>query len=93
MNKWEQQRAVLDELLRMEEAGEVRQNPETGQWETTEFGLQVAFQQMKEDFGMLAPIVRLLDRMRAYNRRRGKFSNVINEGILPKGYRLEGRVA
>ena len=34
MNKWQRERAVMDELLRMEEAGEVRQNPDTGQWET-----------------------------------------------------------
>ena len=66
MNKWEQQRAVLDELLRMEAAGEVRQNPDTGQWETTEYGLQVAFEQMKQDFGALAPLVRLFDRIRAW---------------------------
>ena len=67
MNRWEQQRAVLDdELLRMEEAGEVRQNPDTGQWETTEFGRQVALKQMKEDYGILAPLVRLLDRVRAW---------------------------
>jgi hypothetical protein len=65
MNKWEQQRAVMDELLRMEEAGEVRQNAD-GKWETTELGRQVALQQMKEDFGILAPLVRLFDRSRAW---------------------------
>ena len=32
MNKWQQQRAVMDELIRMEEAGEVRQNAD-GTWE------------------------------------------------------------
>jgi hypothetical protein len=66
MNKWQRERAVMDELLRMEEAGEVRQNPDTGQWETTELGRQVAFEQTKEDYGVLAPFVRLLDRIRAW---------------------------
>jgi hypothetical protein len=55
MNKWQQERAVMDELLRMEAAGEVRQNPDSGTWETTELGRKVAFEQMKEDFGILAP--------------------------------------
>jgi hypothetical protein len=49
----------------MEAAGEVRQNPDTGAWETTELGRQVPFEQMKEDYGILAPLVRLLDRMKA----------------------------
>jgi hypothetical protein len=31
MNRWQQQRAVMDELLRMEKAGEVRQNAD-GKW-------------------------------------------------------------
>jgi hypothetical protein len=53
MNKWQQERAVMDELLRMEEAGEVRQNPDTGKWETTELGRQVVFEQMQEDYGIL----------------------------------------
>jgi hypothetical protein len=66
MNRWEQQKAILDERLRMEAAGEVRQNPDTGQWETTEYGLQVAFKQMKEDFGIWASLVRLFDRLRAW---------------------------
>ena len=65
MNKWEQQRAVTAELLRMEAAGEVRQNAD-GRWEQTELGREVAFTQMKEDFGVWAPLVRLLDRMRAW---------------------------
>jgi hypothetical protein len=56
----------MEELLRMEEAGEVRQNPDTGQWETTELGREVAFAQMKEDYGILAPLVRLLDRVKAW---------------------------
>ena len=56
----------MDELIRMEAAGEVRQNPNTGQWETTEFGRQVALQQMKEDYGIWAPIVRLFDRVRVW---------------------------
>jgi hypothetical protein len=56
----------MDELLRMEEAGEVRQNPDTGQWETTELGRRVAFEQTKEDYGVLAPYARLLDRIRAW---------------------------
>ena len=50
----------------MEEAGEVRQNPDTGQWETTELGRQVVFEQMQEDFGIWAPLVRLLDRVKAW---------------------------
>ena len=66
MNKWQRERAVMDELLRMEEAGEVRQNPDTGQSETTELGRQVAFEQTNEDYGVLAPFVRLLDRIRAW---------------------------
>jgi hypothetical protein len=49
----------------MEAAGEVRQNPDTGTWETTELGRQVAFKQMKEDYGIWAPLVRLLDRVKA----------------------------
>jgi hypothetical protein len=49
-----------------QEAGEVRQNPDTGQWETTELGRQVAFEQTNEDYGVLAPFVRLLDRIRAW---------------------------
>jgi hypothetical protein len=48
----QRERAVMDELLRMEEAGEVRQNPDTGQ--TTELGRQGAFEQTKEDYGVLA---------------------------------------
>ena len=64
MNKWQRERAVMDELP--EEAGEVRQTPDTGQWETTELGQQVAFEQTKEDYGVLAPFVGLLDGIRAW---------------------------
>ena len=31
-----------------------------------ELGRQVAFEQMKEDYGILAPLVRLLDRVKAW---------------------------
>jgi hypothetical protein len=65
MNKWEQQKVILDELLRQEKAGEVKQNAD-GTWTTTEYGRQVALQQMREDFGALAPLVRLFDRVRAW---------------------------
>jgi hypothetical protein len=75
MNKWQQERAVMDELLRMEEAGEVRQNPDTGQRETTELGRQVVFEQMQEDFGIWAPLVRLLDRVKAWWLRMIKLSD------------------
>ena len=33
---------------------------------SSELGRQVALQQMKEDFGILAPLVRLFDRSRAW---------------------------
>jgi hypothetical protein len=58
MNRWQQQRAVMDELLRMEKAGEVRQNAD-GKWEQTELGRQVALQQLREDYGILATMLSL----------------------------------
>jgi hypothetical protein len=65
MNRWQQERAVMDELLRMEEAGEVRQNAD-GKWEQTELGREVALQQLKEDYGIWAPLIRLLYRVKAW---------------------------
>ena len=62
MNKWQQIQAVTAELLRMEAAGEVRQNADST-WKLTELGREVALKQMKTDFGVLAPLVRLLDRV------------------------------
>ena len=56
MNRWQQERAVMDELLRMEEAGEVRQNPDMANGRLTELGRQVAFEQMKEDYGILGTV-------------------------------------
>jgi len=69
-NKWQQIQAVTAELLRMEAAGEVRRVGKNADgvdvWEQTELGREVALKQMGEDFGVWAPLVRLLDRVRAW---------------------------
>jgi hypothetical protein len=67
MNKWQQERAVVDEMLRMEQAGEVRyvgKNARGGHLGA--LGKQRAFDEMKEDFGIFAPLVRLWDRVKAW---------------------------
>ena len=65
MNRWQQQRMIIDEHIRMEDAGEAIQGDD-GKWQLTPLGRQRALQEMKEDFGILAPIVRLLDRVKAW---------------------------
>ena len=59
-----------------------------GKWQLTETGQRVAREEMAEDFGIWAPLVRLLDRVKAggcclTDRSNAKFSNVINGSILP----------
>jgi hypothetical protein len=67
LNEWEQQRAVMDEMLRMEREGLVRclGKDEEGidRWENTELLKPVVLAEMKEEFGVWAPLVRLFDRL------------------------------
>lgn len=45
--------------------GKSNKSPD-GQWETTELGQKMALEEMKEDYGIWAPIVRLYDKLRAW---------------------------
>lgn len=64
-NRYQQQREIEGEFLRMESAGLAFKDAD-GHWQLTEAGHELARAEMAEDFGILAPLVRLLDRIRAW---------------------------
>ena len=87
MNRWQQERAIEAAFISMEAEGLACKVD--GKWQLTETGQRVAREEMAEDFGIWAPLVRLLDRVKAggcclTDRSNVKFSNVINGSILPK---------
>lgn len=64
MNRWQQEREVEAEFLRMEKDGLARQVD--GEWQLTEAGERLTHEELKEAFGIRAPIIRWYDKLRAW---------------------------
>jgi hypothetical protein len=61
MNKWQQEREVMEELLAQEREGLMRCVGKNAQgedlWELTEPGRRLAMEEMREEFGIWTPVV------------------------------------
>jgi hypothetical protein len=64
MNRWQRERAIMEELLRREREDLVR-HIGGDRWQLTPLGRQKALEELRADYGVWAPLVRLYDRVRA----------------------------